>query len=315
MTVKLFRPDMTIDPVHDGRHVLEDLPLKRESIPYCVVIPEEKIALFTYTWVNKDSVAGAAFGIWGPGIGPTPIAARLPDREVPRDMNFDDWRIEGFTMKQDLAFNTAEVRWESEAATVDFRFEAFHPPYAYSKHADGCPPYAADDRIEQSGKITGTLQIGDRRIDFATFGHRDHSWGTRDWDALHYYRWLQCQAPDDTSVHFWEFYALGQRQIRGYVCKSGLMAEITDLDVTWQGDEAFNHTAFQCRVKDEAGRETSVDAKVFGVYPLVAHSNFVLNEGAADIAIDGVPGSGWLEFGWPIDYLEHVRAVGSYRPA
>src|SRR3546814_7154456 len=69
MAAKLFRPDSAIDPVNDGRHTLPDRPLMRESIPYCVVMPKEKIALFTYTWVNKDSVAGAAFGVWGPGVG------------------------------------------------------------------------------------------------------------------------------------------------------------------------------------------------------------------------------------------------------
>src|SRR3546814_5597958 len=109
----------------------------------------------------------------------------------------------------------------------------------YSTHAGGCPPYAADDRIEQSGRITGTLRIGDRVIDIRTMGHRDHSWGTRDWGALHFYRWLQSQAGEDMSVHFWEFYALGERQLRGYVCKDGLMAEITTLDLRWQGDAQF----------------------------------------------------------------------------
>src|SRR3546814_6949860 len=74
------------------------------------------------------------------------------------------------------------------------------------------------------------------------------------------------------------------------------MAEITTLDRRWQGDAQFNHTAFQADIVDEAGRHTRVDAKVFGVYPLVPDPDFVLNEGAAEIMIDGVPGSGWLEF-------------------
>src|SRR3546814_1467424 len=90
MAAKLFRPDSAIDPVNDGRHTLPDRPLMRESIPYCVVMPKEKIALFTYTWVNKDSVAGAAFGVWGPGVGGEAITGYLPDRPVPRDMNFED---------------------------------------------------------------------------------------------------------------------------------------------------------------------------------------------------------------------------------
>lgn len=231
---------------------------------------------------------------------------RLPDRPVPRDMNFDDWRIEGFSMRQDLKFQRADVRWESPEATVDFRYEAFHAPYAYSSHAGGCPPYAADDRIEQSGRVTGLLTIGDRRIAIDTSGHRDHSWGTRDWRALHYYRWLQAQVSDRISVHFWEFYALGERQVRGYVFKDGLMAEITDLDVTWQGDAQYNQTAYQCRLRDGAGRETFVQAEVFGVYPLVADTDFVLNEGASLIEIDGQHGSGWMEMGWPMSYLRHI---------
>lgn len=308
----LARPGMAIDPVHDGRHKLPDLPLMRESIPYCVVIPEHEIAFFTYTWVNKDGEAGAAMGIWGRGLGREPIAVRLPDRKVPDDMGFDDWRIDGFTMRQDLAFNRAEVAWRSEGAEIAFVYEAFHPPYAYSSHKDGCPSYAADDRIEQSGRVSGTLRIGDRVIDFVTSGHRDHSWGRRDWDALHYYRWLQCQSGDAFAVHFWEFHALGKREIRGYVYKDGTMAEVTALSVDWQGDAGLDQTAFQCDVVDELGRSTRVEAEVFGVFPLPASASFMLNEGAARISIDGHVGSGWMEMGWPIAYLEHVRATGAY---
>lgn len=313
MDVKLARADLGIDARHDGRHVLRDVPLARESIPYCVVMPEHRIALFTYTWVDRDSVAGAAMGIWGPGIGDTPIQAHLPDRPVPRDMDFDAWRIEDFSMRQDLRFHTADVSWKTPEAEIDFRFEAFHPPYAYSNHKGGCPPYAADDRIEQSGTITGTLRIGDRVIDIRTSGHRDHSWGTRDWGALHFYRWIQAQVADRVSVHFWDFFALGERQLRGYVFKQGLMAEITRLDFAWQGDAELNHTAYQCTITDEAGRTTRLEAKVFGIYPLIPDPDFVLNEGASTMIIDGEEGSGWLEMGWPRPYLRYIADSGRYR--
>ncbi|MBF7014376.1 hypothetical protein QUC32_08270 [Novosphingobium resinovorum] len=308
----LARPAMAIDPVHDGRHALPDLPLMRESIPYCVVLPEHEIALFTYTWVDKDGMAGAAMGIWGRGLGRAPIAVRLPDRKVPDTMGFDDWRIDDFTMRQDLSFNRAEISWRSEEAEIAFTYEAFHPPYAYSTHKDGCPSYAADDRIEQSGRVSGTLRIGTRTIDFTGSGHRDHSWGRRDWDALHYYRWFQGQSGDAFSVHFWEFYALGRRQVRGYVYKDAVMAEIATLDVDWQGDSRLDQTAFQCDIVDKLGRATRVEGDVFGVFPLPAAPNFVLNEGAARLTIDGNPGGGWMEMGWPISYLEHVRAAGVY---
>src|SRR3546814_13834629 len=126
----------------------------RESIPYCVVMPKEKIALFTYTWVNKDSVAGAAFGVWGPGVGGEAITGYLPDRPVPRDMTFDAWQIEGFSMRQDLAFETAELRWEGPQASVALRFAAFPPPSAYSTLSVASPLYASEPRTHSHSRTT-----------------------------------------------------------------------------------------------------------------------------------------------------------------
>src|SRR3546814_12803612 len=115
-------------------------------------------------------------------------------------------------MRQDLAFETAEVRWEGPEASVAFRFEAFHPPYASSTHAGGCPPYAADDRIEQRGRITGTLRIGDRVIELRTMRHGAHRRGTRARGALPFYCWPPCHAGEDLTVTFRAAYALGMRQ-------------------------------------------------------------------------------------------------------
>ena len=79
---QLANPNLSIDAIHDGRHDLGTKPLARESIPYIVVLPDEGIAFFTYTWVTKESVAGSAMAIFGPGVGPAPIQLRLADRPV-----------------------------------------------------------------------------------------------------------------------------------------------------------------------------------------------------------------------------------------
>src|SRR3546814_5640449 len=79
-------PDMDVDVVHAGRHVLAEVAMGRESIPYIVVLPEHRIAFFTYTWVSKDSVAGVALAVLGPGVGDEPIQQGLADRPVSPDM-------------------------------------------------------------------------------------------------------------------------------------------------------------------------------------------------------------------------------------
>lgn len=306
----LARPGLAIDAVHDGRHRLDKGPLARESVPYLVNLPDAGIGFFTYTWVNGDSAAGAILVIFGPGVGPEPIQVLLPDRPVPTDMDFSDWRIEQFSMRHDLEFHRADIRWQSPRALVEFSFEAFHPPYAYGAHKDGCPPYAAINRIEQSGRVKGRLLLDGREIAFDTTGHRDHSWGTRDWRAMQHYKWFQGQAGADTSVHFWQLQALGRTELRGYVFKDGLLAEVTDLAIDWQGDADFRHTHYQARLRDEAGRTTLLEAEVFAHYPLVPDPALVLVEGAGRARIDGQQGVGWMEVAWPTDYLAHIKAQG-----
>eukprot|EP00456_Euglypha_rotunda_P008464 TRINITY_DN11677_c0_g1_i2.p2 TRINITY_DN11677_c0_g1~~TRINITY_DN11677_c0_g1_i2.p2 ORF type:complete len:316 (+),score=63.31 TRINITY_DN11677_c0_g1_i2:119-1066(+) len=305
-------PDMEIDVVHDGRHKLPDVAMGRESIPYIVVLPEHQIAFFTYTWVSKDSVAGAALAVFGPGVGGDPIQQRLADRPVSPDMGFDDWRLEGFTMQQDLKFGSAHLRWETPEATVDFEFTAFHPPYAYGSDPRGCPAYCATDRIEQAGRVKGTLRIGEKVIEFDATGHRDHSWGTRDWVPFQQYEWFVGQVGDEISVHFWRFNALGKENIRGYVYKDGKASRVETVAVDVTYDDQYWQTGYTAEIVDEAGRTTSIKTEVFGCYTLKPVPNCSLNESGGRSFIDGKEGVGWMECCWPTDYLEHIRAHGPY---
>jgi hypothetical protein len=310
--LRLSRPGLTVDPIHDNRHLLPDHPLARESIPFLLHIPEEGIAAFTYTWVNKAGEAGAALAIFGPGVGDEPIQQKLADRPVPADMDFADWQIEDFSMKQDLKFGTAKIRWITDAASIEFEFESFHPPYAYGSNAEGCPSYAATDRIEQSGRVKGMVTLGDRVIPFDVVGHRDHSWGTRDWGAFQYYNWFQGQNADGVSVHYWKFLVGGREHLRGYVCKDGLMAEVVNVQSKVIFDDKAWQKSMTATILDDAGRTTEVHAEFYATYTLVPDPLLTLREGAARATFDGKPGHGWLEAAWQPGYLVHLAANGPY---
>lgn len=308
----LAEPGTVIDTAHDGRHVLPDTPFSRESIPYIVVLPEHGIAFFTYTWVTGDSVAGAALAVFGPGVEGGPIQQRLADRPVSPDMGFDDWRIDSFRMAQDLTFDRAQIFWETPEATVDFSFEAIHPPSSYESDPRGCPSYCATGRIEQAGRVRGTLRLGERVIEFDATGHRDHSWGTRDWVPFQQYEWFVGQAGQDVAVHFWHFHALGKENFRGYVFKDGRMSRVERVDVDVDYDADYRQTGYRAQVLDVLGRTTQVEGTVFDTYCLMPDPSISLMESGARATIDGKAGVGWMECAWPTAYLEHIRANGPY---
>ncbi len=315
-TVELTRSDLTIAAENDGRHKLDpDNSQERESIPLLVNLPDAGIAFFTYTWVNSASEAGAAVCLFGPGVGPEQIMIGMGDRKVLETMDFSEWKIDNFEMEQDLSFRNAHFRFHNERIELDFTFAGAHPPYAYGATAGGCPPYCATNRIEQSGRVQGRVVIDGREVIFDTTGHRDHSWGVRDWKAMQNYRWFQGQAGPETAVHFWHLIALGETRLMGYVLQNGLMAEITAVVIDIDFDDQFLQQHLEATVTDEAGRITQVSADFYAHGVLIPAPEITLNEAAARIVIDGKPGVGWLEHAWPTDYLAHIRANSLYAKA
>lgn len=302
-----FREMPTLDPVNDGRHLLRDLPLERESVPYTFVLPDQDLAAFCYTWVNKDNLAGSAFVLFGNGVGGPPIAEAVDGILVPSSMNFDDWKVGTVHLKHDLKFQHAEMRLEGQRAGIHATFDALHAPYAYGFHPDGCPDYAATNRIEQAGRVKGTVRIGERLIPFESLGARDHSWGTRDWQTPQHWKWLHAQAGDDLCVHFWQFQARGKTELRGYVLKDGLLAEADGLHVDFDHDGQFNQKHIELELHDTAGRTTRLVGLHYAHFPLIPGPHTTLNEGAMRCEIDGRPGVGWSEFMWPTEYLRYIR--------
>jgi hypothetical protein len=263
--------------------------------------------------VGQGNKAGVAVAIFGPGVGSTPIEHRVSDLIVPAEMNFDRWTVGGLRLEQDLKFQNARIHWQSPEASIDYTFESSHPPYSYAADPRGCPSYCADDRIEQSGRIRGHLTIGTRRIDFDGMGHRDHSWGARDWMAMQHYQWYLGQAGEGTAIHYWNLQALGEVQLRGYVFKDRLMAMIQTMQVRVNYDDQFWQQGYTADIVDSAGRTTTLSTKVFGHHTLISDPRMRLHESAGRSIIDAKEGVSWLECAWPKDYLEHIRTYGPYR--
>ena len=303
------RPVPVLDPVNDGRHLLKNEALERESVlPFVMVLPEQKLASFVYSWVNKDHVAGSAFVVFGPGAGAQPIATRVDEVLVRADQNFDDWHVGKVHLRSDLKLKTAEISVDSERIGIESHFEAAHPAYAYGFHPDGCPDYAATNRLEQAGRLRGVMRVDDRKIPFDTMCARDHSWGTRDWETPQHWKWLHAQAGPELCVHFWQIHARGRIDLRGYVYRDGRMAEVDSVEVDFGVDQRYLQTHIEAILHDTAGRSTRVTGEFFANVPFIPGPHTTLNEGAMSCQIEGRTGAGWCEFMWPTAYLEYLRA-------
>lgn len=298
-----------IDPIHDGRHVLRNLPMERESMPYIVALPEQGIAAAIYTWVDKDSMAGALFGIFGPAVGGQPVIAKIDEVRMPVEQNFDQWQVGPVQLAQGLDFKHADIVAVCDQGRMELSFEAIHPPYAYSAHPRGCPQQLATDRIEQSGRLRGFVEINGQRYAVDSTGARDHSWGTRDWNYAQHWKWLHAQNRD-VAVHFWDIDMAGRKELRGYVYRDGLMAQVRSVEIDWQADARCRQEQIQVRILDTANRTTTVHGKYFGHFEFPPSPTCTLIEGAMACEIDGVPSTGWTEFMWPTAYLTQMRSLG-----
>ena len=132
------------------------------------------------------------------------------------------------------------VRFDGDARiTADFpdceaalRFADFHPRFDY--HAIAMPGQrlaGAAHHFEVSGRMTGTIRIGDREVAIDALGYRDRSWARRDWSTSRGTRWWPCVFGPDLTTHIIHLVQDGRVLKVGYVWRDGETIAIVDSDV------------------------------------------------------------------------------------
>ncbi|MEV4422871.1 hypothetical protein AB0L40_23260 [Patulibacter sp. NPDC049589] len=293
---------------HFARHALRPEAVARESFLFNVKLPELGLAGLVYTWVNADSVAGCAAWIYGGNPDGTAIFEISDGIPVPADQGFDRWTVGPLTASMRPGNEGTTAHFAGDRLEVELEFHPMHERYLYSEAPSGCPSYFADDRMEQSGRVTGRLRIDDREIPFEALGHHDHSWGTRDWGAVQHYKWLESQA-EDTSVHVFDLQAYGERHLAGYVYQDGVRSEVRTADWKVTYDERWVQQTVELRVVDETGRETTVTGQTFSDIAFPVDPNATLVEAMVRAEVGGRPGTAYLDFLWPPDYIAHITAT------
>src|SRR5690348_14851506 len=168
-------PDPGFGPKDDLRHwPAEPGGRMRGSLFWEMIMPDERLGLQVYLYLTAHGKTGYNVSVWGPDS--QPVALDLGGGKVADDADFDDFRVDGLHVRQPELRRTAEVTYESDKVRLEYRFEAVQDAFSYRSNPDGLPDWFAANRLEQTGRVSGFLEVAGRRIEWnRRMGHRDHS--------------------------------------------------------------------------------------------------------------------------------------------
>jgi hypothetical protein len=296
----------------DLLHDIAGRPNGRESLFYVLPVPHEGLAGLAYIFKDDSTGRFGRIVALGERLGPEPLFLDVAaDLELEGD-DLDDFVLGGLHVRQPEPLRVAELSFTgAEGFGIECRLEGTHAPFSWHEGIDGCPPWAADERYEQSVRTQGTFRLPGRSVDFLSAGHRDHSWGTRDWRPLQHWKWINATCVEaEVSLHGWISYALGDRQVNGYVSRDGTVSPIVAAESHAELDQAFMHTRVSGSFVTADGEELRLEAtSVAGVAIPARHMQ--MNEIACTATLDGEAAIAHIELGWPQAYIADYTAPGA----
>jgi hypothetical protein len=296
-----FTPDD--DLLHD--EVSASGPYARESLLLTAPIPDEELLVFLYLWREGGSKWGRFLFVGGPDMHEPLFVSHATDGEYSGD-DLRDFTVAGLHWRQPEPLTTAEVSFSGEGLELSVRFEGIHEPFSWHDNADGCPDWVAHNRFEQSGLTRGSLTLGERRVEFSGAGHRDHSWGSRNWFMLQHWKWMNAATPDgSTSLHAMIMFVKGQILVNGYLNMDGMLAPIVSAEATADLDEEMIHRAVSGRFVDEQGREMRLESSYAAGWSMPIQ-HLLLNEIGMTGTLNGQPAVVHVELGWPAEYVRNL---------
>jgi hypothetical protein len=294
----------------DLRHRAPEGGRMRDSLCWNLIVPEEELGMQAYTFVNHRGRAGYNVCVWG---GPSePVVLQHLGQVGPED-DFDDWSLAGLSVRQPELRRTAVVAFDGEAVSLEYEFEALHEAFSYRQNPGGLPPWFAQNRFEQAGRVTGVLEVAGRRVEFDRIAHRDHSWGPRDWGMPQHWKWLLAHTPSGRALNAFIWIARGEWGFNGYVLRDGEPVAVDHIRHHAEYDERMDQRRLEAEIADVQGETTRLTLDSFGAVRMPHNDPFgtVIIEAACRATIDGEDGGGQFETHWPLAYIDAIAAGGT----
>ena len=149
----------------------------------------------------------------------------------------EDWLDDGITGGETLTYRyDGNHNWTVRDGDVsaDLVMEDFHQGFNFiGESAGALSSEVAKNHIEASGKVNGTVTLGDKTYQISdAIGLRDHSWGTRVWENMRSHRWTPAIFGRDLSFLALSWYAAdGSLAKVGYLVRDGEIIVPAKIDI------------------------------------------------------------------------------------
>lgn len=135
--------------------------------------------------------------------------------------------------RYEIAYDgTLRYRVEDDGCKLELEVEDFYPRTDFfPADAGTLVDDFASSHFEASGRITGSVVLGDTRYEVDGLCHRDRSWGIRRWDTLLNHRWVPGTFGPELSFGSIAWHGVdGTVRQFGYVVRNGEVVHALDVD-------------------------------------------------------------------------------------
>ncbi len=228
-------------------------------------------------------------------------------KDMPDNWEFDK-RVKYYCVKPmqqwRVTFEDKKVKLD---VTFDARFQVFnylsegYPIDAIEEYGIELLDMAAQQHYEQGMKATGTLYLKetDETRKIHCLGHRDHSWGTRDWVGIDRWYWISAQF-EDRTVNITRVEFRGKILHNGFISSKNGNIAIKKIEVTTKTKEDGKTPLSSTFIlKDENGTKHSIISNtIFTLHmPVPVKEGFTeVYEQITTFKFEGKEGDGITEY-------------------
>lgn len=179
---------------------------------------------------------------------------------------------------RDLSYDIEGIDWRlsftSKKCSFGLLFRPVNEYYYYVKKRDKEAANSFErlfsQHIEQAGLFEGEVFLNGDKLKFGPSpGHRDHSWGIRDWSSIDNYWLFSCTFGMESAFNLWKGFARGSSFHAGYIFDSGKNLEIKSTTIKEQSANSKGEPkGCDISFKDEKGKKHEIRCKVICSIPI-----------------------------------------------